>query len=220
MATGSCRASAPAMADNTAPTNRSAAGAVVEVSAATCETGSALFTFSLPHAAAGASQIKRAACGKGTQPAVRETARTPATSSNRMPADSTWGDVERSRDDPPRVERERRGDSVIPPRTPSTPKRLTAPRPAFPAGDGKDHGDQSPTNSRRFKSLRVHILGGIVCCGIKSGPRQSTSWLQRQTQQLVQQPHVGKRCECTTWILQLDAGSKFQGSSSCRRDCG
>ena len=30
----------------------------------------------------------------------------------------------------------------------------------------------------------------------------------------------GKRCECTTWILQLDAGSKFQGSSSCRRDCG
>ena len=29
-----------------------------------------------------------------------------------------------------------------------------------------------------------------------------------------------KRCECTTWILQLDAGSKFQGSSSCRRDCG
>ena len=30
----------------------------------------------------------------------------------------------------------------------------------------------------------------------------------------------GKRCECTTWILQLDAGSKFQGSSSCRRDWG
>ena len=29
-----------------------------------------------------------------------------------------------------------------------------------------------------------------------------------------------KRCECTTWILQLDAGSKFQGSSSWRRDCG
>ena len=29
-----------------------------------------------------------------------------------------------------------------------------------------------------------------------------------------------KRCECTTWILQLDAGSKFQGSSSWSRDCG
>ena len=29
-----------------------------------------------------------------------------------------------------------------------------------------------------------------------------------------------KRCECTTWILQLDAGSKSQGSSSWRRDCG
>ena len=29
-----------------------------------------------------------------------------------------------------------------------------------------------------------------------------------------------KRCECTTWILQLDAGSKFQGSSSWRRDWG
>ena len=26
--------------------------------------------------------------------------------------------------------------------------------------------------------------------------------------------------ECTAWILQLDAGSKFQGSSSWRRDCG
>ena len=29
-----------------------------------------------------------------------------------------------------------------------------------------------------------------------------------------------KRCECTTWTVQLDAGSKFQGSSSWRRDCG
>ena len=29
-----------------------------------------------------------------------------------------------------------------------------------------------------------------------------------------------KRCECTTWIVQLDAGSKFQGSSSWRRDWG
>ena len=31
---------------------------------------------------------------------------------------------------------------------------------------------------------------------------------------------VRKRCGCTTWILQVDAGSKFQGRSSWMRDCG
>ena len=30
----------------------------------------------------------------------------------------------------------------------------------------------------------------------------------------------GKRCECTTWILQLDGGLKFQGRSSWSRDWG
>lgn len=55
-----------------------------------------------------ATQIKRAESGKGTQPAMLEHTSTPEPSSNRMQVDSTWGDMERSGDGQPSVERERR----------------------------------------------------------------------------------------------------------------
>ena len=126
------------MAENTAPMFRSAEALVVEVSAATCETKWALFTLCSPRVAVGLRrvgrvQVKRAACGKRTQPVVRERAGTPEPSSNRMQADSTWDDVERSGDGHPRVERERWRELVIIPRTSSNHRRLTAPRPDYPA---------------------------------------------------------------------------------------
>ena len=70
----------------------------------------------------GASRIERAACGKGSQPAMGERLRTLGPSSNRTLADSTWNDMERSGDGQPRVEGRRRRDSVIRPRTSSHPK--------------------------------------------------------------------------------------------------
>ena len=48
MATGSSRASASPMAENTAPTMRSAVALVADVSAATWETSSFLFIFASP----------------------------------------------------------------------------------------------------------------------------------------------------------------------------
>ena len=64
---------------------------------------------------------------------TRQPMRAPEPSSNWMQVDSTWNDAERSGDGQPRVERERRRDSIILPRAPSNPGRLTAPRPGFPA---------------------------------------------------------------------------------------
>ena len=82
----------------------------------------------------GASQVKRAAWGEGTQPAVRERWGTPEPSSNRMQVGSTWDELERSGDGQPRVERERGRDSIVFLRTSSSPRRLAATRPGFPAG--------------------------------------------------------------------------------------
>lgn len=207
MATGSSHASTLAMAENTAPTIRSAAALVMEVSAATWETSSALVRLAFPRAVIGLRwmgrvQIRRAASAKATQPAVREgsgrtdvdepvmsastraTARqlmranareTPEPSSIRMQVDSTGDDVERSGDGRSRVERERRRDLVTLPRTRSNPRRLTAPRPGFPAGLVRSWGTESRgvgglvvTVSIRFesgrsKSTRVACGGGSGC---------------------------------------------------------
>ena len=80
----------------------------------------------------GASRVKRAAWGKRTQPAVVDRARTPEPSSNRVRADSTRYDMERSDDGHPRGERERQRDSIMLPHTPSNPRRWVTPRPDYP----------------------------------------------------------------------------------------